>query len=730
MNQLVSDMHGSPTTIDAYASHRLSVDTEVPNESSEDEELHFGEPPAIHRRARPPYPLDTARFDASPSDASPADDDGSDYDGSDDDGISEKPGRPAGHHCRNASTATARTTGSAHNVLNKRFSIQPHYNLSPTREDALDSPTEPVNERVVGEEPGVNADTMTVDLPDSRGSQVTLIDYSPGDCAIQHYDVEKDGQSVITGSSDPRMLHRHLVDALGTRPKWSQVRWVVVNGLSWEAVQPIAAHYRLHPLAVEDMLDIPQRIKMETFNDQTFCCFPLHVLHITKTPYSFLHVCARMIIVWIAMAWGCLKRVVCTLAKRPAPKPPLPRTIHDTRKPERDRSQCLSGNRVFENLARTNSSSLSQTSTLGKPTSRSSGKRRYSVRDTSVSSPPDESDYGQGEVCIPFYTVLHGMLCGDAESSPVAEKLREMPARSIYEWNRGNLQLQREALQNMHIPGSSNSFEIALEQVSMFMFGDTVITFFEKNAPAIYRPLEDRLRSASTMLRQSSDPAILVQAVLDASVDLIGPILNEYRSRLNRLQTSSVPHPSLQHTRALHGFITDMTVLRPHLSSLLQLIEALWPKMLVHSESEKDHARGGDRRERQRDARDAPRRRRNNVAGLYFGDVADHVLRYLQDLDDMRNQSKTLSSLLFNTISIRASDSVKLLSLVSVVFLPLTFLTGYFGMNFKTFSVLDNDVAYYWMVATPAAGALTAFLMYPSLMDWLKEIWSWSRAQV
>lgn len=288
--------------------------------------------------------------------------------------------------------------------------------------------------------------------------------------------------------------------------------------------------------------------------------------------------------------------------------------------------------------------------------------------------------------------------------------------------------LQREALQNMRIPGSSNSFEMGLEQVSMFVVNDTVITFFEKSAPAIYGPLEYRLMSPATLLRQTSDPSILVQAVLDASVDMLGPILNEYQRRLHALQIVSVPRPNLAHTRALHSFITDMTVLRPHLTNLYQVIEALWPKLSAshktRNPSKPTFTDFNPEKESKR-RKQHHRRLTTDVTGLYFSDVSDHVLRYLQDLDDMRNQSKTLSSLLFNTISIRASDSVKLLSLVSVVFLPLSFLTGYFGMNFKSFDVLDHDVGYYWMVSTPAAAALTVLLVYPSLAGSIKEMLLW-----
>nr|UJH94481.1 Zntb [Starmerella bombicola] len=613
---------------------------------------------------------------------------------------------------------------------------------------------------------------MNVDLPDSRGSQVTIIDYSPENCNIAHYDVEKGGNSIITGSSESNMLRCHLNDALDHRPDWSRVRWVVVNGLSWEALQPIALKYELHPLAIEDMLDVPQRTKLEIFPGQLFCCFPLHVLSTTPTPYNFVGFCMRQALIIFVKCCAFLS--LCFRSLWLTSKKTFVRCTGKHKSGNHDvENSTKMGVRGSSSHSSTNDSETHSFATRDGITSyvqksyfevtnkQSAYSSRSSQNNASEVTLCDQIELEQTDYCIPFYTLSRGMLCGDAESSPVARQIRDMTSRSMYEWNQGNLALKREAAQNMHISGSASSIEIALEQVSLFLIGDTVISIFEKSAPKIYRPLENRLRSPNTLLRNTSDPAILVQAVLDASVDLLGPILNEYRSRLNNLQVQSIRLPNLQHTRALHAFITDLTVLRPPLRSLVSIVEQLWSKSVIHrgssglcdvdsedqlsgKESEQhmdlprnvegtdheDRPRSHHQKKHQNSKYPSFKKSASDAASFYFRDVADHSLRYLQDLDDMRNQSKTLSSLIFNTISIRASDSVKMLSLVSVVFLPLTFLTGYFGMNFKGFAILDHDVDYYWIVATPAAVALTVFVMYPTMVSQCQEMWSWAREQV
>lgn len=680
------------------------------------------------------------------------------------------------HRCASASSTHTTSYASVKSKrYAKRFSLHPYSpthneNLPTSDGDGAKIASDSQNSNIIGEEPGINVETMNVDLPDSRGSQVTVIDYSPENCKIAHYDVEKGGNSIITGSSESNMLRRHLNDALNQRPAWSRVRWVVVNGLSWEALQPIALKYELHPLAVEDMLDVPQRTKLEIFPGQLFCCFPLHVLSTTPTPYNLLGLCMRQALLLVVRS--CTFLSFCFKSLWLTSRETFVRCTGKYKSGSRDiENDTKMGFRSSSGRSSTNDSE--SRSFAGRDRSSSSGQKSYfevtnkqsdysfrsSQNNASEITLCDQIELNQTQFCIPFYTLSRGMLCGDAESSPVAIRIREMTSRSMYEWNQGNLALKREAAQNMHISGSASSVEIALEQVSLFLIGDTVISIFEKSAPKIYRPLENRLKSPNTLLRNTSDPAILVQAVLDASVDLLGPILNEYRARLNNLQVQSIRLPNLQHTRALHAFITDLTVLRPPLRSLVSIVEQLWSKSVIHrgssglcdvdfenrlydhgSEQHLDHdmerterterSRSHHHKKHQTSKDPNSRKFAADAASFYFRDVADHSLRYLQDLDDMRNQSKTLSSLIFNTISIRASDSVKMLSLVSVVFLPLTFLTGYFGMNFKGFAILDHDVDYYWIVATPAAVALTVFVMYPTMVSQCQEMWSWAREQV
>ena len=76
------------------------------------------------------------------------------------------------------------------------------------------------------------------------------------------------------------------------------------------------------------------------------------------------------------------------------------------------------------------------------------------------------------------------------------------------------------------------------EWVSMFIAGDnTVISFFDHSAADIEHPILTRLDSADTILRRSCNSSMLVQALIDAIIDLAIPVVTAYEDAMSELKT-------------------------------------------------------------------------------------------------------------------------------------------------------------------------------------------------
>ena len=123
---------------------------------------------------------------------------------------------------------------------------------------------------------------------------------------------------------------------------------------------------------------------------------------------------------------------------------------------------------------------------------------------------------------------------------------------------------------------TKKDLSIKVEQVSIFLTDDnTVICFFENSADDIETPILKRLRSPDTILRRSCDASLLVQAIMDAIIDLALPIVNAYEEVIDQLELEVLEDPELRHSKLLYILGSELSLLRNTMQPILGLVNTL-----------------------------------------------------------------------------------------------------------------------------------------------------------
>ncbi len=243
---------------------------------------------------------------------------------------------------------------------------------------------------------------------------------------------------------------------------------------------------------------------------------------------------------------------------------------------------------------------------------------------------------------------------------------------------------------------------------------NTVISFFQSSADDIELPILHRLATPDTILRRSCDASMLVQAIIDAIIDLAIPVTTAYQDVIGDLELDVLTEPSITHTKSLYVVTSEIAMMRNFISPIVNLINALRDHKSAVVIT--DVGARGDTKKTPSGIKISP------MAMTYLGDVEDHIILMTDSLDQMRRSCDNMIDLIFNTISAYQNESMKQLTVVTIIFLPLSFLVGYFGMNFTDFPSIHHSEPYFWQIAIPVAFVTAMFLMRGMLRWWFTRV--------
>lgn len=200
---------------------------------------------------------------------------------------------------------------------------------------------------------------------------------------------------------------------------------------------------------------------------------------------------------------------------------------------------------------------------------------------------------------------------------------------------------------------STGTFET--EQLSIFI-GPNFVISFEERVPDSFDLIRSRIRAPGSRTRALGTD-YLAYSLLDSAIDRYYPILETFGERLENLEDEVVTKPSRKTVELVHLEKRDLMMMR----------RAIWPlRDAMNNLLREDHPLIGAN------------------TRVFLRDCYDHTVQILDLTETYRELGSDLMDIYLSSVSNRMNEIMKVLTIISTIFIPLNFIAGVYGMNFHT----------------------------------------------
>ncbi len=224
-----------------------------------------------------------------------------------------------------------------------------------------------------------------------------------------------------------------------------------------------------------------------------------------------------------------------------------------------------------------------------------------------------------------------------------------------------------------------------LEEQGSFVLGPNyLVSFQEADGGDVFGEIRERIMTGKGRARRM-DADYLLYCLMDAVVDNYFLVLEKVGDHIEDMEEAVLSTPSASMLENLHALRREALFLRKYIWPLREVVARL-------------QTNGGTL------VREATM--------PYFRDLYDHSIQVIDTIETFRDVLAGLSDLYLSGLSFKTNEIMKVLTMLSTLFIPLTFLAGLYGMNFKHMPELEWEWGYYGVLAVMAATSVGMLIFF------------------
>ena len=230
---------------------------------------------------------------------------------------------------------------------------------------------------------------------------------------------------------------------------------------------------------------------------------------------------------------------------------------------------------------------------------------------------------------------------------------------------------------------------VKVEQVSL-IFGANFVISFQEDIGDVFDPVRERIRKGTGKMRRSGAD-YLAYSLIDSIVDGYFVIFEWLGERIEEVQERLIVEPTAGNLQAIHRLKSEVIGLR----------KAVWPLREVIANLERV---------------ESPLIRKDTF--IFLRNVYGHTIEIIETIESFRDLVAGMIDIYLSSLSMKLNEVMKVLTIIATIFIPLTFIVGIYGMNFKHMPELSWRVGYpAVMLVVLAAGV--SMLVYFRRKKWI-----------